>query len=192
MARKSLAKEACAGYDTDMMQRFTACLLTGLLVAALAPELSAQSADVTEQERDVVRVVRHPDGTRSYYKRQVGWKGMLCATYTASGKLAAINDYTESRYGQLLGCVIYNDKHEVIYKVSYGYDRKSRLIEERMYSYPEKKLVQRVIYRYDARGKRSKPLIISLNPNAAEITPTLSEDAARIHQELRSGKGSRR
>ena len=46
------------------------------------------------------------------------------------------------------------------------------------------KLVQRVIYKYDAGGKRSKPLIISLNPNAASIAPTLGEDAARIHQEM--------
>ena len=142
-------------------------------------------------ERDVVRVLRHPDGTRSFYKRQAGWKGMQCATYTASGKLAAINDYTEGRYGQLMGCVIYNNKREVIYKVSYGYDRKARLIEERMYSYPEQKLVQRVIYKYDARGKRSKPLIISLNPNAAAIAPTMDEDATRMHQEL-NRRGGRR
>lgn len=191
MSCKRLAKELTRGYDIGMRNRLFTCLLLGLVSAVALPELSAQSADVTEQERDVVRVLRHPDGTRSFYKRQAGWKGMQCATYTASGKLAAINDYTEGRYGQLMGCVIYNNKREVIYKVSYGYDRKARLIEERMYSYPEQKLVQRVIYKYDARGKRSKPLIISLNPNAAAIAPTMDEDATRMHQEL-NRRGGRR
>ena len=164
--------------------RMKKLLLSSLLMLCLLPVADAQSVDVTNQERDVVRVLRHPDGTRSIYKRQAGWRGMRCATYTASGKLAAINDYTEGKYGQLMGCHIYDSGRNLIYKVSYGYDQKARLIEERMYSHPDMKLVQRVIYKYDAGGKRSKPLIISLNPNAASIAPTLGEDAARIHQEM--------
>lgn len=163
-------------------------LLSSLLMLGLLPAAYAQSTDVTNQERDVVRVLRHADGTRSIYKRQAGWRGMRCATYTSSGKLAAINDYTEGRYGQLMGCHIYDANRNLIYKVSYGYDQKARLIEERMYSHPDQKLVQRVIYNYDVNGKRSKPLIISLNPNAASITPTMGEEAARIHGELRSNR----
>ncbi len=132
----------------------------------------------------MVRVTRHPDGTRAIYKRQSGQPGMLSMVYAPSGRLAAINEYIEGKYSQLVGCRIYNNKRQIIYKVAYGYDRNARLIEERMYTNPGGMLVQRVIYRYDAEGNRSKPIIISLNAggNTAEITPTMRDDVNKIHR----------
>ena len=121
-----------------------------VLMAWLADEAVGQSPDMVSESRDLARVVRHPDGSRSVYKRQRGSKGMRCATYTASGKLAAINDYHEGKYGQLVGCNIYNHERTLIYKVAYGYDSSARLIEERMFSHPQGQLVQRVIYKYAA------------------------------------------
>ncbi len=161
------------------------------LLAVFLPGAFAQSPDLVSEDRDMVRVMRHPDGTKSVYKRQANWKGMRCATYTASGQLAAINDYTEGRYGQLVGCIIYNKDRQVIYKVAYGYDSQARLIEERMFSHPAGKLVQRVIYRYDAEGNRSKPLIISLNSEIAgarEIAPTMGEEVDSVHRQMRGGR----
>ncbi|MDO5471567.1 MAG: hypothetical protein Q4F38_09730 [Akkermansia sp.] len=159
--------------------------LAVILCLVLAPLSFAQSPDLVNEDRDLVRVMRHPDGSRSVYKRQMGWRGMRCATYSASGKLAAINDYTEGKYGQLVACVIYNNKRQPIYKVSYGYDGQARLIEERMFSCPGNKLVQRVIYRYDANGNRAKPLIISLNNASAGLAPTINDDVTNAHNELR-------
>lgn len=156
-----------------------------MLMACAVYEASAQSPDLANESRDLSRVVRHPDGSRSVYKRQRGEKGMKCATYTASGRLAAINDYREGNYGQLVGCVIYDAQRQPIYKVAYGYDSSGRLIEERMFSHPAGKLVQRVIYTYDAGGNRNKPLIISLNPAGAnQIAPTMKEDVNRIRKEM--------
>ena len=58
-----------------------------------------------------------------------------------------------------------------------------------MYAEPSKKLVQRVIYRYDSSGNRSKPLIISLNTGGTgpvnEITPTMRDDVNKINREAR-------
>lgn len=169
-----------------MKKLLTICM--GALLVCVAPWASAQSPDLSNESKDLSRVVRHPDGSRSVYKRQRGAKGMRCATYTASGKLAAINDYHEGKYGQLVGCIIYNHNREPIYKVSYGYDSSARLIEERMFSHPQGKLVQRVIYKYDASGNRSKPLIISLNPGSVQIAPTMRDDANRIHRDLGAGR----
>lgn len=167
-----------------------------LAAAFLAGQAAwAQSPDLANEDRDMVRVMRRPDGSRTIYKRQAGMRGMRCATYLPNGKLAVIHDYTEGRYGQLMGCVVYANgggganNLQPIYKVSYGYDNQARLIEERMYSHPEGKLVQRVIYRYDANGNRSKPLIISLNSGIKTITPTMSDDVTDTHRQLR---GSRR
>ncbi len=165
------------------MKSLLSLFLPALAACLLLPAAFAQSPDLVKEDRDMVRVMRHPDGTKSVYKRQGNWKGMRCATYTASGKLAAINDYTEGRYGQLVGCIIYNNNREVIYKVSYGYDAQARLIEERMFT-TKGKLVQRVIYRYDAEGNRSKPLIISLNSAVEEIRPTMGDGADAIHRDM--------
>lgn len=110
---------------------------------------------------------------------------MICSTYTASGKLAAINDYLEGKHGHLVGCIIYNSSRQPIYKVAYGYDSSGRLIEERMFSHPQGKLVQRVIYTYDAGGNRNKPVIVSLNPDSQQnIVPTMREDVNRLNREM--------
>lgn len=178
------------GYNGHMKKLITMlCACAALLVPA-----AGQGVNLTESG-DMVRVMRHPDGSRSIYQRQAGWRGMRCATYSPSGKLAAVNDYTEGKYGQLVGCLIYdNSRKNIIYKVSYGYDSRARLVEERMYSHPGKKLVQRVIYKYDNQGNRSKPLIISLNTggnNVQEITPTMRDDVNRINRELGGGRRGR-
>lgn len=169
-------------------------LLALLLLGALcAPELRAQSADLAGETGDLVRVMRHPDGTRSIYQRQKGWHGMRCSTYSANGKLAAVNDYTEGKYGQLVSCLIYDHtKKNVIYKVAYGYDSRARLVEERMFSNPDGKLVQRVIYKYDSSGNRSKPIIVSLNTGKGmptqEITPTMRDDVNSINADMKRQK----
>ena len=167
-------------------------LHTVLAVCLLLPAAWAQSADLAGTG-DMVRVMRHPDGSKSVYQRQNGWRGMRCVTYTASGKLAAVNDYTEGKYGELVSCIIYDStKKNIIYKVAYGYDKRARLVEERMYTHPGKKLVQRVIYRYNANGERSKPLIISLNTGDAapmkEITPTMRDDVNAINRGMGGGR----
>jgi len=168
-----------------------AALAAGLLLGQAG---MAQSPDLLNEDRDMVRVLRRPDGSRTVYKRQAGTRGMYCATYLPSGKLAVVHHYSEGRYGQLMGCIVYacnqGSQPEPIYKVSYGYDSQARLIEERMYSCPknkseQSKLVQRVIYRYDASGNRSKPLIISLNSEIKTITPTMNDDVANTHRQLR-------
>ena len=174
----------------EMLQRWMR--LFAVTMVALVPVSQAQSDEVMKETGDMVRVMRHPDGTRAISQRQKGWRGMRCSSYTASGRLAAVNDYTEGKYGQLVGCIIYDHtKKNIIYKVAYGYDSRARLIEERMYSHPANKLVQRVIYRYDASGNRAKPLIISLNTTgpAANLAPTITDDVTKAHREL---KGNRR
>lgn len=169
-----------------MIQRW-GCLLA-MAVAVAGPLAWAQSAEVMAETGDMVRVMRQPDGSRAIYQRQQGWRGMRCLTYAPSGRLAAVNDYTEGKYGQLVGCIIYDHtKKNIIYKVAYGYDSRARLVEERMYSHPQGKLVQRVIYKYDSKGNRSKPLIVSLNTAgpAVEIAPTMRDDVNAINRQMR-------
>jgi len=159
-------------------------ILLGVLTASILSPLSAQSPNLSKEARDMVRITRHPDGARAVYERKSGQPGMRCSIYSAEGKLIAINHYIEGRYGQLVACRIYNSDRKIIYKVSYGYDRNARLIEERMYSNPFGTLVQRVIYKYDEEGTRSKPIIISLNGAAQSnnLKPTMQDDVNAIHK----------
>lgn len=166
---KRLEENGVIFYIHLMRTRMLSFLLCGWVTMLLiGVQGMAQSPDLNTEDRDLVRVTRHPDGARSIYKREKNKPGMRCATYF-QGRLVAINDYLEGKYGQLVGCNIYDYKRELIYQVSYGYDRRSRLIEERMYRAGDKKLVQRVIYTYDAAGNRNKPIIISLNTNSQVI-----------------------
>ncbi len=158
-----------------------------LALGSLCAPTHAQSPQ-TGEEGDVVRVTRHPDGTRTIYKRQRGDSGMLSMTYTANGNLAVIHEYIEGKYSQLVGCNIYDSKYRIIYKVAYGYDSNARLIEERMYSNPDRKLVQRVIYKYDEVGNRTKPVVVSLSTSkhkSHNIAPTMRDDVEKIHREAR-------
>ena len=56
-----------------------------------------------------------------------------------------------------------------------------------MYSHPQGKLVQRVIYKYDGHGNRSKPIIVSLNTAGpvTEIAPTMKDDVNAINRQMR-------
>lgn len=170
------------------MKKHLILAMAALAAAVSAPVATAQSPDISHEDRDVVRVMRHPDGSRSVYKRQANWKGMRCATYSASGKLAAINDYTEGKHGQLIACTIYDSNRQPKLRVAYGYDRQGRLVEERMYTVLDKKLVQRVIYRYDANGERTKPLIVSLNNGETAFGPTINQDVENAHRNLPRGE----
>lgn len=175
-----------------MIKKYGLPLFAALFATTLGVQnAQAQSPNMTGESRDMVRALRNADGTRSVYKRQAGWRGMRCATYTAGGKLAAILDYSEGKHGELMGCIVYDSNRKPIYKVSYGYDSKARLVEERMFSHPGRQLVQRVIYRYDAAGNRAKPLIISLSTSGPAIAPTMETDANKIHRELGSGRQGR-
>ena len=170
------------------MKKHLILAMVALAAAVSAPVASAQSPDISHEDRDVVRVMRHPDGSRSVYKRQANWKGMRCATYSASGKLAAINDYTEGKHGQLIACTIYDSNRQPKLRVAYGYDRQGRLVEERMYTVLDKKLVQRVIYRYDANGERPKPLNVSLNNGETAFGPSIIQDVENAHRNLPRGE----
>ena len=162
-------------------------LFLAILAVCSVETLQAQSPNMTGESRDMVRALRNPDGTRSIYTRRKGC-GMQCSTYTSSGKLAAILDYAEGKHGELLGCIVYDRTRKPIYKVAYGYDSKARLVEERMFSYMNKKLVQRVIYRYDASGNRSKPLIISVDNSGTYVAPTMQHDANEINRSLNNNR----
>lgn len=121
-----------------------------------------------------VRVMRHEDGSRTMFLRSPDNRTMTKKTFTANGALTLLTVYRMDSNGNPLGCKIMDGNKNELFKVSYGY-RKSdgMLVEERMFDARVRRLnpengaelpVQRVIYLYDAQGKRSAPIALNLLP----------------------------
>lgn len=169
--------------------RAPSSLLAGIALAAVAlagiQQACAQSPDMTRESLNAVSIVKHPDGAKSVYRRGLGKDGkreMVSETFTSKGDLASRNVYFTGKYGHLTACHIFDNKNNLLYKVSYGYDKQARLIEERMFdakatnSDGTPKVVQRVLYYYDSSGNRSKPVVVNLNTAIPTIRPTMEDD----------------
>ncbi len=129
-------------------------LLLGNIQAADNTELGASASSS--------RMVKHEDGSRSYFEKTEGGKGMRKTTYNAKNVLISITLYKRGTYGELRSCLIFDGRKKELFYVSYGYDKDANLREERMFDSKTKELVRRFLYTYDEMGNRSKPVCITL------------------------------
>jgi hypothetical protein len=121
-----------------------------------------------------VRVMRHDDGSRTIFLRSTDNRTLTKKNFTGNGVLNMMTVYTMDANGNPLGSKIVDGQNQELYKASYGY-RKSDglLVEERLFDSRVKRIdpntgtempVRRFIYTYDAQGKRSAPISITLTP----------------------------
>lgn len=149
-------------------------LLTMLAFAAMMATAHCADTGFDAVDGDNVRVTRHDDGGKTVFERSSDAKVLTKRTYTANGALYLLTIYRMDSSGNPLNCKIYDGKHNEMFKSRYGY-RKSDgfLVEEQMFDSRVKRTdpntgdempVRRFIYTYDALGKRSKPISITLTP----------------------------
>jgi hypothetical protein len=121
-----------------------------------------------------VRVMRHDDGSRTIFTRSPDNRTLTKKTYTGNGALFLVTIYRMDAHGNPMNCKIYDGQKTEMFKSRYGY-RKSDglLVEEQMFDSRVKRVdpntgeempVRRFIYTYDALGKRSAPISITLTP----------------------------
>lgn len=121
-----------------------------------------------------VRVMRHEDGSRTFFTRTPDNRTLTKKKFSANGVLDMITIYRMDSMDNPIGCKIYDGHRDLLFKVSYGY-RKSdgQLVEERMFdartvrkdpNTGKEMPIQRIIYVYDAQGNRSAPIVINLLP----------------------------
>jgi hypothetical protein len=145
----------------------------GLLACALC-EAREPAKEVFEVEGPNVRVMRHEDGSKTYFTRSPDNKTLTKKKLSANGVLTMLTTYRMDSNGNPLSCKIADGQGQELFKVSYGY-RKSdaQLVEERMFDArsPRKDPntgkempVQIIKYVYDAQGNRSAPIIYNLLP----------------------------
>lgn len=120
-----------------------------------------------------VRVMKHEDGSRAEFTRSPDSRTLTKKT-SMNGALTMVTTYRMDSNGNPLGCKIRDGQNTEMFKVSYGYHKVTGLlVEELMYDSRVRRLnpangkelpVQRIVYLYDAEGKRSAPIVFNLLP----------------------------
>lgn len=143
----------------------------GLALPALAVDQDYNATDGPN-----VRVLRQQDGSKTVFTRSPDNLTLTKKTFSPNATLELITVYRTDANGNPLSCKIFDGQKVEIYKVSYGYRKNDgKLVEERMFDSRVKRRdpatgqempVRRMVYTYDADGKRSKPMAITLIPGA--------------------------
>ncbi len=143
-------------------------------MALLLTSLPCFGGDFDAVDGPNVRVMRQEDGSRSIFMRSPDSKTLTKKTFSANGVMTMLTVYRMDANQNPLGCKISDGQGNEMFKVSYGYHKVTGLlIEERMFDARVKRKdpntglempIQRVIYLYDAEGKRSAPIVYNLLP----------------------------
>jgi hypothetical protein len=146
-----------------------------LLIVFLGGGVPADASEFEGVDGPNVRYMRHEDGSRSVFIRSPDNKTLTKKTFSANGVLTMLTTYKMDANQNPLGCKIRDGLGSEMFKVSYGYHRVTgQLVEELMFDSRVKRVnparpdqempVQRVVYVYDAEGKRSPPIVFNLLP----------------------------
>lgn len=143
-------------------------LLLILSLAMTAGALTASQDDFNVRTSSS-RLVKHEDGSRSYFEKTEEGKGMKKTTYNTHNVLVSVTLYKRGPFGELRSCLIFDGQKNELFYVRYGYDGNANLREEQMFDSRTKELVRRFLYTYDAMGNRSKPVCITLVKSTKDI-----------------------
>ncbi|MFT4175216.1 MAG: hypothetical protein QM627_01055 [Luteolibacter sp.] len=155
------------------------CFVAVALVASCYAQGAAAQFDAETGPN--VRVMKKDDGSREVFRRSPDSRTLTKRTENANGQLVMVTIYRMDERGNPTGCKIYDGDNNELFKSSYGYRKQDgQLVEERMFDSRVKRIdpstgrempVRRFIYTYDAQGKRSAPIAITLIPGkSAEET----------------------
>ena len=92
------------------------------------------------------RMVKHEDGSRSYFEKTGDGKGMKKTTYNIRNVLVSVTLYKRGPFGELRSCLIFDGQKNELFFVRYGYDGNANLREEQMFDSRTKELVRRFLY----------------------------------------------
>jgi hypothetical protein len=139
-----------------------------------APSFPDQFQDGWEQAGPNVRIKRHQDGSRTVFQRSPDDRTLVKRTFGEQGNLKMVAVYRVDGSGNPLSCKIFDGSKNVLYKVSYGYDKHTgRLEAERMFDARVQRLdpnnpaqetpIRVMYYNYDAQGNTTAPEVYTFN-----------------------------
>lgn len=133
-----------------------------------------QAEEIETVDGPNVRIMKLEDGSRAVFVRSPDSKTLTKKTYTANGVRSMLTTYRMDTNGNPMNCKIRDGQNQEMFKVAYGYHRVTGLlVEELMFDSRVKRInpgngkelpVQRIVYLYDAEGKRSAPIVYNLLP----------------------------
>lgn len=121
-----------------------------------------------------VRIKRHEDGSRTVFQRSPDDRALVKRTFGANGNLIKVTRYIVDDAGNPRSCKIWDGAKNLLYKVSYGYNRNTgRLEAERVFDArvqrfdannpSEESPVRIMYYNYDAQGNATAPEVYTFN-----------------------------
>ena len=144
------------------------------LAALLLSPLPCCGSEFEGVDGPNVRYMKLENGSRAVFTRSPDNRILTKKTFSPNGILTMVTTYKMDSNGNPLGCKILDGQKVELFKVSYGYHKVTgQLVEERMFDSRVKRIskdnakempIQRIIYIYDAEGKRSAPIVINLLP----------------------------
>jgi hypothetical protein len=144
------------------------------LAAMLFSPLMSCASEFEGVDGPNVRYMRLENGSRAVFTRSPDNRILTKKTFSPNGILTMVSTYKMDSNGNPWGCKILDGQKVELFKVSYGYHKVTGLlVEELMFDSRVKRInkdtgkempVQRIIYLYDAEGKRSAPTVINLLP----------------------------
>jgi hypothetical protein len=157
--------------------RFFPALLLALFTLGMAPAFGQEAKKKSfpdkfqekwEKDGPNVRIKRHQDGSRTVFRRSPDDRTLVKRTFGPNGAEKMIVVYIINPQGNPLSCKIWDGRKNLLYKVSYGYNKSTgRLEAERMFDArafrrdpknPSKEMPVRVMYyNYDAQGNPTRP-----------------------------------
>jgi hypothetical protein len=146
----------------------------GVITAGLVFSLPCRASEFDGVDGPNVRYMRHEDGSRAVFIRSPDNRTLTKKTFSGNGVLTMVTTYRMDSSANPLSCKIRDGHNEELFKVSYGYHKVTGLlVEELMFDSRTRRInpangkelpVQRVVYLYDAEGKRSAPITFNLLP----------------------------
>ncbi len=144
------------------------------IAAGLLFSVSCLASEIETVDGPNVRIMKMEDGSRAVFIRSPDSRTLTKKTYSPNGVLNMLTTYRMDANGNPLGCKIKDGQNQEMFKVSYGYHKVTGLlVEELMFDSRVKRInpgngkelpVQKVVYLYDAEGKRSAPIVYNLLP----------------------------
>ena len=173
-----------------------------LVVALLSAAFVRADNGPNEVDGPNVRVMRNEDGSRTIFTRSADNQTLTKVTYSPNGVRTMTTVYRMDENENPLSCKIFDGQKQELFKVRYGYRKTDgKLVEEQMFDSRVKRMdpatgqempVRRFIYTYDAQGRRSAPVAITLTPGrrAEDVYGGPSAiDKNPFHQPAGGGKG---
>ena len=103
-------------------------LMTAGALAASQDDFNVQTASS--------RMVKHEDGSRSYFEKTGDGKGMKKTTYNIHNVLVSVTLYKRGPFGELRSCLIFDGQKNELFFVRYGYDGNANLRDCLLYTSP--------------------------------------------------------